>query len=191
MTALRTYNAVAPSRAGDDRGRHRWRRMQRTALVLASGLIALVSTALAGTAEHAKDDAMRIDLSGMLDADTCAVTIYVVSVRKLFRTNLNRERFESYLATNGPDYVIRVGDTSRAKKLARVITSLEFEGYGEAEGIDLRYKLDFEVDSRLVESLYVTPFGEVLYQGKRLRALGNRRWIDQLWSIVTKDFAGE
>ena len=135
----------------------------------------------------AEGERVHVDLGDFREAKAPAIVINVISSRKLFRTNLNQDRFDRYLESNGPDYVLRVRATGAIGELTQLITGLELSAFGTAEGIDLRYRLDFENNGTRVETIYVGPFGEILYQGKPFQPRGDEPWTRRLWSILGAD----
>jgi len=162
-------------------------RSSRTCLLAA--VLCIGSAVVAGTSGSglAEDKRVRVDLSAFREARARAIVINVISARTLFRTNLNQDRFERYLESNGPDYVLRVMAAGTIEELTQLITGLELSRSGTADGIDLRYRLDFEGNGTRVETMYVGPFGEILYHGEPFRPRGKEPWTRRLWSILEAD----
>jgi hypothetical protein len=130
---------------------------------------------------------MRIHLESTLDAKPVSLVVSVISSRNFIRTNLNKDRFEQYLETTGPDYVVRINSAGMVGDARKLLEGLEFTDGGDPEKLDIRYRLDFEDQGRRIQTLYVGAFGEVLSDRRALRPRPSDHWIRKFWGMIEAD----
>jgi hypothetical protein len=125
-------------------------------------------------------------LGALLSTKTPTLVISAVSVRRLFRSNLNQERFDNYLQTAGPDYVLKVQEPGRAQELIGLLGALNFTEASSPDNADLRYRVEVQQAGEPFATIYIGAFGELVYEGRRWQPKAND-WLHQLWKVIETD----
>lgn len=149
-------------------------------------LIVLGATLVGGAVTRNGDTA--IDLSAFHAAKKPTVVVHAISVQRMMRVKLTKERFDPYVATNDADYVLTIQDPHRSRKIAQLIDQLELEVVpDDAPGVGVRYRVRFLDDHTLLRTLYVSPCGAIVDDTRVLRPAGNSAWIRELWEELQRD----
>lgn len=130
---------------------------------------------------------VELDLQEFRMAKDPVVIVDVISARRLFRTNLNQERFEKYLESTGPDYTLMIKSRGSIGELTDALEALPLNDVGDLEHVDLRYRVVFLDGEKRLKVLFVGPFGDILEEGKRLRATTKDGWVTKLWASLAAD----
>ena len=142
-----------------------------------------------GSTPVEKSEGLRLtlDLDAFVEAQEPVVVISVVSSHRLFRTNLNLDRFEEYLQTSGSDYVLRISAPGPIRQFTQLMTSLELAESGDADRMDLRYRIDLEDRGEPLFRFYVGAFGEILHEGRAYDLKSENSWLRRAWEILETD----
>ena len=150
--------------------------------------LSLVPSGLALSASvQLQEGNMTVVPEGFLATRERSVVVEAISARKLFRTNLDQERFENYLQTSGPDYVLRITTSGMIKELVDRLQSLQMKESLSSELIDLRYRISFDDGEKNLGRVYVGAFGEILTQGKVFQPDVKGKWLREVWTILQSD----
>lgn len=140
---------------------------------------------LTGTAHATR---VSLDLGPFLEQEEVSLRIDAISVHKLFRTSLNRERFEDYLTTVGPDYSLTIRERGTVGEIVGILRSLDLRKPDPHAVFDLRYKLTFFANKEPVSTVYVGGFGEVLLPPDfELVEPKRRSWLRDTWNALEAD----
>jgi hypothetical protein len=122
----------------------------------------------------------------LLSTKTPTLVISAVSVSRLFRSNLNQERFDNYLQTTGPDYVLKVQEPGRAQRIIELLGALNCTEASSLDHADFRYRVEVQQAGRTFATLYIDAFGKLLYEGRLWQPKDND-WLHQVWKVIETD----
>lgn len=129
-----------------------------------------------------------IDFSAFHAASKPNVVVHAISVQRMMRVKLTKERFDPYVDTNGADYVLTILNPERAKRAAQLMERLELERCPhEAPSVGVRYRIRFLDGETILRTLYVSPFGEIVDDEQVLRPTKEGAWIRELWGQLERD----
>lgn len=133
-----------------------------------------------------------IDLTCFHSAASPRVVVHAISVQRMMRVQLTKERFDPYVDTNGADYVLTILDPGRSRRIAQLLEQLELKVVPEdGPTAGVRYRLRFLDGDTILQTLYISPFGEVVDDKRVLRPVGKSTWIREFWEELQRDLVIE